>query len=204
MTHTTRQDAAGGRPRDAALDAAILAAGRTIVAADGIDALTISGVAAHAGTSRPAVYRRYASQAELAVAVLASMAQGDMRPRSGAHLEDLVAQLEDFRAAITTAHSITLVGSMLGGAVPEEVVDAYRAGIVAPRRAAVREILEAARRDGAVTGDDRDLDVAVTLCTGSWYAFALAGDDPPGDWPRRTAMLVWRALGGVGPPGRPD
>ncbi len=44
---------------------------------------------------------------------------------------------------------------------------------------------------------DADLEVAITLCTGSWYARALAGLPPPPDWPGRTAALVWRAVGGA-------
>jgi hypothetical protein len=47
---------------------------------------------------------------------------------------------------------------------------------------------------------DADLEVAVSLCTGSWYALALAGQSPPGNWPARAAALVWRAVGGIVPP----
>jgi len=47
---------------------------------------------------------------------------------------------------------------------------------------------------------DADLDVAVTMCTGSWYARALAGSRPLRNWPLRTAVLVWRAVGGSPPP----
>jgi hypothetical protein len=43
---------------------------------------------------------------------------------------------------------------------------------------------------------DADLDVAVTMGTGSWYARDLAGDGPPPGWPARTAALIWRAVGG--------
>ena len=44
--------------------------------------------------------------------------------------------------------------------------------------------------------DDADLEVAVTLGTGSWYARALTGAKPPHNWAERTATLIWRAVGG--------
>lgn len=186
----------GGRPRDAELDAAILAAAREIAAERGVGGLTISDVADRAGTSRPAVYRRFASRTDLAVATLASLAVARDPTSTGDPLADLTAELSDFRAAISRLHSITLVGSMLLEDVADEVVLAYRSGIVDPRRAALAGILGAARDSGALTADDTDIAVAVTMCTGSWYAAALAGVEPPTDWPRRTARLVWRALGG--------
>lgn len=188
-----------GRPRDTELDAAIVDAARAIANEHGIAALTFARVAERAGTTRPALYRRYASPTQLAVATLASMAGSSAANRTGDHFADLVAELRAFRGAITRAHSITLVGSMLGGEADPEVQRAYRARIVGPRRRTIAGILSAARDAGEVAGSDDDHAVAVTMCSGSWYAFALAGTTPPDDWPRRTASLVRRALGGEAP-----
>jgi hypothetical protein len=71
----------------------------------------------------------------------------------------------------------------------------YRANVVAPRRDRLRAILERGVLDGQLDAD-ADLDVALTMCTGSWYGRALAGSAPPEDWPSRCATLVWRSLGG--------
>jgi acyl-CoA synthetase (AMP-forming)/AMP-acid ligase II len=49
--------------------------------------------------------------------------------------------------------------------------------------------------EGLLDGD-ADLDLTLTMLTGSWYALALAADPPPRRWAQRTAALVWRALGG--------
>lgn len=197
----SRQPAStGGRPRDADLDAAILDAARAIANERGITALTFARVAERAGTTRPALYRRYASPTELAVATLASMAGDSDANRIGDGFRDLVAELSAFRRAITRAHSITLVGGMLGGEADPEVQRTYRTRIVMPRRRAIARILSAARDAGELAGSADDHAVAVAMCTGSWYAFALAGTAPPADWPSRTAALVWRALGGH-PPG---
>jgi hypothetical protein len=59
----------------------------------------------------------------------------------------------------------------------------------------LRLILERSQRLGLIDAD-ADLEVAVAMCTGSWYARALAGSAIPPNWPRRTATLIWRAVGG--------
>ncbi|MEO0605974.1 MAG: TetR/AcrR family transcriptional regulator [Myxococcota bacterium] len=59
-----------GRPRDPDVDRRIVAAARSILRDAGLDALTVSGVAAAAGVGRPTVYRRFAAPTEIAMAVL--------------------------------------------------------------------------------------------------------------------------------------
>jgi hypothetical protein len=85
---------------------------------------------------------------------------------------------------------------MLQDGTAPEARKRYQAQVIAPRRQRIRAILERAQRLGLIDAD-ADLEVAVTLGTGSWYARALAGDDPPPGWPARTAALVWRAVGGI-------
>lgn len=188
--------APGGRPRDHAIDAAVVAAAVAVLNEEGLDAVTFARVAERAGTSRPALYRRFGSNEELVIAALRSIAERSRPDPTGDHLADLEAELRSFRDAITSTNSITLVGSMLVDTVDPAIRETYRALIVQPRRERIGAILRAARTDGAVTGSPADLDVATTMCTGSFYAYALAGRTPPRDWPRRVARLVWRAAGG--------
>jgi hypothetical protein len=90
---------------------------------------------------------------------------------------------------------MSLVGAMLQETADPGVVERYRARVIAPRRERIMGILRTAQQLELVDRD-ADLDVAVTMCTGSWYGRALAGDPPPPDWPQRAAALVWRAVGG--------
>jgi hypothetical protein len=87
---------------------------------------------------------------------------------------------------------------MLQDSVEAGVRAGYQARVVAPRRRRLRLILERAQRLGLISAG-ADLDIAVTMCTGSWYARALAGAPPPRNWPQRTTALVWRAVGGIPP-----
>jgi hypothetical protein len=100
---------------------------------------------------------------------------------------------------VSRAGRLSLVGTMLQDSVDPEVRARYQRRVVAPRRARVRAILERAQLLDLIDAD-ADLDVAVTMATGSWYARALAGDPTPRGWPQRTARLLWRAVGGD--PGR--
>jgi hypothetical protein len=113
-------------------------------------------------------------------------------------LADLIAELHDFRRGISLPGRLSLVGTMLQDATAPAARARYQARVIAPRRARILTILQRAERLGLI---DRaaDLEVAITLCTGSWYATALAGLEPSADWPRRTALLVWRAVGGTIP-----
>ena len=54
-----------GSRRDPAIDEAVLAATRTLLVERGYSATTIDLIAATAGVSRPAVYRRWTSKAQL-------------------------------------------------------------------------------------------------------------------------------------------
>lgn len=182
------------RPRDPELDAAVLAAATGLLVESGIGGVTYEAVAERAGTSRPAVYRRFATHTDLVVAALSNLQAASRPEPTGSHRRDLVAELRSFAEAITGAASITLVGSVLVGDLDERVLATYRQSIVVPRRQRLTAILAAAATDGELVDDEALRRHAVTMCTGSWYAFALAGEDPSPQWPERTADLVWRSL----------
>src|SRR3954463_198698 len=55
----------GGRPRDRALDEAIIVATRARLVRDGYSRMTLGDIAADAGVSRPTLYRRWNSKLEL-------------------------------------------------------------------------------------------------------------------------------------------
>lgn len=189
---------APGRPRDAAIDAGVLDAALGELAVKGYAGFSIASVAAAAGTTRPAVYRRWPDKTALVVDAVARLAEVDPPPVIGEPFTDLVAELEHFRHCIGEAAALPLAGLMLGDEVEPAVRERYLERIVAPRRARLRAILLAAVEAGELP-PEADLAVAGTFLTGSWYSMALAGIDPPVDWAERVARLVWRACGGSPP-----
>lgn len=67
---------AGGRPRDASRDAAILDAAIAILAETGYDRMTMDMVAVRAKAGKATVYRRWASKADMVVDAVARMKRG--------------------------------------------------------------------------------------------------------------------------------
>ncbi|MGC0418807.1 TetR/AcrR family transcriptional regulator [Embleya sp. AB8] len=188
-----------GRARDTAIDARILAVAGRHLARDGYAAMSLAAVAQEAGTTRQALYRRWPGKAELAAAVVAEL--GDEEPVDRAADDPfgaLVAELTDFRRGVSKPGRMSLVGTMLQDTTDPELRARYRARVIAPRRARLLALLESAGRQGRIE-PDADLEIALTMCTGSWYGRELAGAPVPANWPYRTAALVWRALGGTVP-----
>jgi AcrR family transcriptional regulator len=161
--------------------------------------MSLAAVAHEAGTTRQALYRRWPDKASLAADALLGVAEPDPEAVSASPLADLSAELADFQRGVSRPGRLSLVGTMLQDATAPEARARYQARVIAPRRARIRAILERARQLGMIEAD-ADLEVAVSLCTGSWYARALAGQAVPEDWPARTAALVWKAVGGTVPP----
>jgi len=194
-----------GRARDADIDARILAAAKRQLAVLGYEGMSIAAVAAEAGTTRQALYRRWPGKAELADAAVASVEEAAPEPGTQSEapaLTDpfaaLVAELADFQRKVSRPGRLSLVGTMLQENTEPQVREHYQTRVIHPRRRRIQAIFEAGQRLGLLD-QDADLAVAVALCTGGWYGRALAGDPVPADWPARTAVLVWRALGGDPP-----
>lgn len=160
------------------------------------EGMSVAAVAEEAGTTRQALYRRWAGKAELGLAAIAAMADVATECDTADPFADLVAELADFQGGVSRPGRLSLVGTMLQDSVEAEVRARYQAQVIAPRRHRLRLIFKRAQRLGLIDAE-ADVDIAVTMCTGSWYARALAGAPPPRDWPQRTAALIWRALGGT-------
>ena len=189
-----------GRPRDQAIDDAVLAAAREHLARHGYEAMSVAAVAADAGTTRPAVYRRWPTKADLAVAAIASLPEAAPQPRTGDHEADLRAELAAFARGVGRPGGVSLVGAMLQDGTDPELRARYRELVVAPRRARLRAIVADAVADGTLPAD-ADVELAVASCTGSYYALALAGRAPGRGWAARMARHVLAPAGRAQPPG---
>jgi AcrR family transcriptional regulator len=204
-TETARSTVASrgpGRPRDPAIDLAVITVAQRHLAEHGYEAMSLAAIADEAGTTRQALYRRYPSKADLATAAIAAIAAAEVRADSDDPYADLVAELEAFRVGVLRPNGIAMVGTMLQAGVDDELARLYRERIVLPRRARLRSILRRAVTAGRLPSS-ADLDTAVAACTGTLYGARLADSPIPDDWAARVAALVWRGCGGTVPTGRP-
>jgi AcrR family transcriptional regulator len=171
-----------GRPRDARIDAAIMAATIELLEERGYADLSLAAVADRAGTTTAAIYRRWSSKADL-VMQAAYRTDGD----------DVVADTGDLVADLTTmvtwsadklcrpAGRAALVGLL------SESQDARRRGSVDAAIATVRvaERLERARDAGEIRADI-DVHVLVDMIAGPVLQASLSG--------RRAVDSAWIAM----------
>lgn len=191
--------AKAGRPRDPRIEPTVLAAVRDRLAAHGYDGLSVTAVAAQAGTTRQAIYRRWSSKADLVTAAIADMSLATSRPDTDDPFSDLVDELAAFRQGVMRPNGVGLVGAMLESSIDPELLGLFRDRVVRPRRNRLRHILERAASAGLLRGE-ADIETAVAASTGTLYAIYLEAGAIAADWPDRTARLVWRSLGGSPPP----
>lgn len=183
---------APGRPRDSTIDDDVLDAALVELAKKGYGAFSLTAVAQAAGTTRPAIYRRWKDKPSLIVDAVARLAQVDPPAVTEDPYSDLVAELEHFAHCISAAGVLPLAGLMLSDGLDPHVRASYLELIVGPRRERLRRIFAAGRAAGDLTAD-ADVEIAASFLTGSWYSFHVAGRAIPADWARRVADLVWRS-----------
>lgn len=184
-----------GRPRDPGIDERVLEVAQHHLATHGYASMSLVAIAKDAGTTRQALYRRWPSKADLATAAIAAMSRAGQRPPTDDAYTDLISELEAFRRGVSRPDGVSMVGTMLVDSTDPELVQLYRDRIVATRRDRLRSILQRGQDTGELD-PDADIELALTMLTGSWYANALTGSAPLPHWARRTARLTWRALGG--------
>lgn len=189
-----------GRPRTPEMDDAILSAALEHLARDGYRRMTLDGIAATAGVSKPAIYRRWSSKAEVAMAALARNIDVEPPPSADAPTRDaLIALLRRLRRRLVAPNAMALVGTLLAEErQTPELIALFRAEVWHRRWNAAKEILERGKRRGEVR-ENADVDAAINMLVGAIYARHLSGESVPANWPERTVDTM---LAGIGVPRR--
>jgi AcrR family transcriptional regulator len=161
MTPTVDSTAEGarvGRPRDAQIDTAVLDATLGLLAETGYGRLTFEAVAQRAGTSKPAIYRRWPVRQRLVLAALRARLGEARAPDTGCTLCDLDECLKVFVRAFRRMSPDVLGPLHADCANDRELRTAFMTSLFEPPRAAVKETLDRAYARGDVREDvDRDL-----------------------------------------------
>ncbi|MGW5742800.1 TetR/AcrR family transcriptional regulator [Amycolatopsis sp. NPDC003861] len=196
----------GGRPRDAALDEAIILATRERLVRDGYSLMTIGDIAADAKVSRPTLYRRWRTKFELVVDAL----DYGFRKQRDSYTVDLTAL--DPREAFTEAvrrldpayfnpDAMVLMGNFAGEAIrTPELLGILREHAVEPRVTLVENVLSQLQESGAVrSGIDKH--TIATLCFGSYFAAFHRGESRD-EIPEAVVSVLWPAIAAPKPAGR--
>jgi AcrR family transcriptional regulator len=175
-----------GRPPSPGYDEAILEATLRLMARDGYARMSMDAIATEAGVTKAAIYRRFPGKAQLATAALAFLREQRPQHVSDNPRADLIEELRRFRSGIERPNGMAMIGTVLTeeSHVPELLAH-FRQDVVLPRRARLRRILARARLRHGI-----DVETAINLLVGSYYAAYLAGGRPRRGWERRVADAV--------------
>lgn len=192
---------ARGRPRDPALDTAILAAALDLFKEHGIAGTSIEQVAKRAGVGKPTVYRRWTSKEQLIADAIETFVAGGVNWPSREEI-DAVGPQELIRRNIDAAARTSadprfraLVAQIYGSAVSHPLLmKTYWEHYIQPRRDLAIAMLQRAQTEGSVP-PDADLDVLVDMVAGAVTYRVLQPNPPTVRQMRRYLESAYRQVG---------
>jgi AcrR family transcriptional regulator len=186
MNHL-RTKTKAGRPRNPALDRAIVSAAARQLGELGYARMSLESVAAAAGTTVPSLRRRYRNKAELAAAVIGSLRVEEPPASAPTPRAYALAILENFHSNLRAIPALAILGSLL---VEEErhpeLLHLFKTRLVEPRRALLRQALAAGDLE-----ESADLDALTSMLIGSFYGRYVTIAGIPDDWPDRVLGAIW-------------
>ncbi|OBI11677.1 TetR family transcriptional regulator [Mycobacterium sp. E2327] len=184
-----------GRPRDLRIDAAVLRATVELLAETGYSGLLVSAIAERAGTSKPAIYRRWPSKAHLVHEAVFPIGAATAIPDTGSPPDDLREMVRRAMAFLTTPAARAalpgLVGEMaadptLHSALLERFADVIAGGLA--------EWLQAAAARGEVRADVSAAELAEAVAGLILVALLTRAKELDDAWVDRTTTLLLKGI----------
>ena len=160
MNRAPVKEARPGRPRDRQIDEAVLKATLAALDESGYGGLTLEAVGRKAGTTKPAIYRRWPNRQQLVLSALSRRIGAARAPDTGCTLCDLDECLKIFVAAFRRMPPGVIGPLFAECAGDRELRAAFMTTLFDPPRAAVRDTLERARARGDLR---RDVEIELIL-----------------------------------------
>jgi AcrR family transcriptional regulator len=185
-----------GRPRDRGIDEAVLRATVDLISESSYAELSLDAIAARAGTSKPAIYRRWRGKAHLVHEAVFPLDASTGIPATGSLHGDvremLAATLAMFSAPAARAALPGLVGEMasdptLHAALLERFADVLVGDL--------SEFLRSAADRGEVRADVTATQLAEAVAGMTLLALLTRGTDIDADWTEQTATLITKGIG---------
>ena len=184
-----------GRPRDPRIDDAVLRATVELLAETGYPGLSVSAIAERAGTSKPAIYRRWPSKAHLVHEAVFPIGAATTIPDTGSLPEDLREMVRRTMAFLTTPAARSalpgLVGEMasdptLHSALLERFADIFAGGLA--------EWLERATGRGEVRADVTAAELAEAIAGITLLGLLTHVTELDEAWVDRTTTLLLKGI----------
>lgn len=184
-----------GRPRDPRIDAAVLSATVELLAETGYSSLLVSAIAARAGTSKPAIYRRWPSKAHLVHEAVFPIGAATELPDTGSLPEDLhemVCRSTTFlstppaRAALPGLVAEMAADPTLHSALLERFADVIGGGLTALLE---RAVARGEIRSGVTAAELTEAIAGITL-----MGLLTRPDELDDNWVDRTTTLLLKGI----------
>ncbi|OBG14738.1 TetR family transcriptional regulator [Mycolicibacterium celeriflavum] len=184
-----------GRPRDKRIDGAVLRATVDLLGETGYADLTVDAIARRAGTSKPAIYRRWPGKAHVVHEAVFPVSVATELPDTGSLPGDVREMVRRTAGVLTTPAARAalpgLVGEMaanppLHAALLERFADVLSRGLT--------ERLGAAVARGEVRPDVSAAELVEAVAGMTFMALITRGDGLDDAWVDRTAELISRGI----------
>lgn len=194
MSESRKKIRRPGRPRSGEAERRILDAALSHLAGQGYSRMSLDAIAAEAGASKPTIYRRWRSKADLATAALRTLQLSEPRVDTGSTPGDLAGILSNFRRSLLRPNGMSLIGTVLAEeSHTPELLALFRERLVKPRRRMIRDVLQRAKTRGELR-EDVDLSAAASMLVGAFYARYLASSTVPEDFAHKLVRLLWKGI----------
>ena len=184
-----------GRPRDPRIDGAVLRSTVELLGETGYAELSVDAIARRAGTSKPAIYRRWPSKAHLVHEAVFPIDSGTELPDTGSLHGDVREMLRRTVAVLSAPAAKAAMPGLVGEMAADLTLHAAlleRFGEVLSR--GLTERLRDAAARGEVRPEVTAADVAEALAGITVLALLTRGATLDDAWVERTATLITRGI----------
>jgi AcrR family transcriptional regulator len=183
-----------GRPRDEEVDNRILTTTRDLFKVDGYMRMSVDSVAKAAGVTRPTIYLRWPSKAELVIAAITDLERPDEIALTGDSLADLNTIMHGIKVSFIDHGNAEIFGPLFTERHHEpELIKQFRERLLTPRRKSLVHVLSSGVETGQLR-PDLDIDAAVNTLVGALYAKLVTGDAVADDFSTHVVDTLWKGL----------
>ncbi|MDX1883420.1 TetR/AcrR family transcriptional regulator [Mycolicibacterium sp. 120270] len=184
-----------GRPRDPRIDDSVLGATVELLGTSGYADLSVDAIAKRAGTSKPAIYRRWPSKAHLVHEAVFPISEATELPDTGSLAGDVREMVRRSTAVLTTPAARAAMPGLLAEMATDPTLHAKlleRFGDVTGR--GITDRLDNAVSRGEVRPDVTAAELVEAIAGMALMAIITRNHALDDDWVHRTATLITRGI----------
>jgi AcrR family transcriptional regulator len=185
-----------GRPRDPRIDGAVLQATVDLLGETGYAELSVDAIARRAGTSKPAIYRRWPSKAHLVHEAVFPINSGTELPDTGSLAGDVNEMVRRTVAVLTTPAARAALPGLVGEMAADLTLHTAlldRFGDILSR--GLTERLDKAKARNEVRSDVTAAELSEAIAGLTFLALLTRSATLDDTWVERTATLILRGIG---------